>query len=92
VIFQVGLLGVVSTLTLASRTLAEAEQTERVVIEAGATVDRLASGRLETEGSTTFHGGRVEWGALPVGTDTSRVLGITSGEDTVVVLTVERDP
>ncbi len=63
VVLEVGLLGVVGTLALASRTLAEAEALERLVDEAGAVRDSLAGIPGAGAGARETPWGVVRWNA-----------------------------
>ena len=61
VIFEVGLLGVVGTLVLASRTVAQASLLERAVGEVESLVDSLSRSPGVGQGQRKTLGGSVSW-------------------------------
>ena len=61
VIFEVGLLGVVGTLVLASRTVAQASLLERAVGEVESLVDSLSGSPGVGPGQRTTLGGSISW-------------------------------
>lgn len=61
VIFEVGLLGVVGTLVLASRTVAQASLLERAVGEVESLVDSLSGSPGVGRGERATVGGRISW-------------------------------
>lgn len=60
-LLEVAVLAAVGTLTVASRTLADAEHLERAVAESGGVLDSLAGVPSAGSGSRPFVGGEVEW-------------------------------
>lgn len=94
-VLQVGVLGTLSLLALAGRTLTEAEQIERALLAATAVTDSLRSAEPPlSDGSRTGRGFRVAWRAeggeaftLDVEVDTRpapldagpRVVAVTTG-------------
>jgi Tfp pilus assembly protein PilV len=63
VIFEVGVLGVLGTLVLASRTMARAEALERAVVTVERVADSLSIHDTGEAGAVGFAGGRVVWGS-----------------------------
>lgn len=61
VVLAVAVLAAAGTLEVASRTLAEAERTERAVLEADGVLDSLAGVAGAASGSRPFAGGDVTW-------------------------------
>lgn len=77
VLLEIGLLGVVGTLLLATRTLTEAELTMRAAASAAQVADSLGAHGFGGPGVAGFPGGVVRWeaaggaaGAVVVATDT----------------------
>jgi prepilin-type N-terminal cleavage/methylation domain-containing protein len=61
VLLEVGVLGAVGTLAVASRTLAQAQRLERTVLEAEGVLDSLAGAADAASGARAFAGGALEW-------------------------------
>jgi type II secretory pathway pseudopilin PulG len=60
-LLEVAVLGAVGTLTVASRTLAEAEHLERAVSETEGVLDSLTGFPGAESGQRPFSGGQLEW-------------------------------
>lgn len=76
VLLEIGMLGMLGTLTIASRMMTRAETLEAATITAGRVVDSLTVHGMAAEGAVGFVGGQVSWtavGAQPwvFGLDTS---------------------
>lgn len=61
VVLEIGVLGVVGTLLLATRTLTEAERTTRAAAEAALVADSLETHGFAGPGEDSFPGGVVRW-------------------------------
>jgi type II secretory pathway pseudopilin PulG len=61
VMMEVGVLGVVGTLTLAARTMAEAEELERAVVDVDRVSDSLAAAGVSGSGARATLWGRLRW-------------------------------
>jgi Tfp pilus assembly protein PilV len=73
VLLELGLLGVLGTLVLASRTMTRAETLERAVIAVERARDSLSVHGMDTEGGTSFPGGRMAWSVTTGGPEISAV-------------------
>jgi Tfp pilus assembly protein PilV len=60
-LLEVGVMAAAGTLTIASRSLAEAEHLEQAVVEAEGVLDSLAGADSAVAGSRAYEGGVVEW-------------------------------
>ena len=86
-VLELGVLGVVGTMVIASRTLGRAERLERAVAEAEGVLDSLSGATTLEPGQRSFVGGEVEWWVDGDGAVVITALGPT--EDTLfVVLTL----
>jgi prepilin-type N-terminal cleavage/methylation domain-containing protein len=81
VLLEIGVLGVIGTLTIASRTMTRAETLEAATITAGRIVDSLAIYGMVEEGGVGFAGGRVSWRADGL---TPWVFGLDESGDTLL--------
>jgi len=63
VLLEIGMLGMLGTLTIASRTMTRAETLEAATITAGRVVDSLTVHGMAEEGAVGFIGGQVSWRA-----------------------------
>ena len=77
VIFEIGALGVLGTLLIASRTMARAEALERAVVTVERVADSLSAHGAAGQGALGFPGGRVVWSS-------GEVLALSAAEDTLV--------
>lgn len=75
-LLQIGVVGALGTLALASRTLAEAQQTERAVTEAEGVLDSLAGVAGAVSGARAVPGGTIEWSV-----DGSGVVALRAARD-----------
>lgn len=60
-LLQIAVAGAIGTLVVASRTLADAQQTERAVTEAEGVLDSLAGVEGAASGARPVPGGVIEW-------------------------------
>jgi Tfp pilus assembly protein PilV len=67
-LIEVAVMGAVGTLTVASRTLGEAERLERTVMEAEGVLDSLAGVADPEAGTRPVPGGTIEWTIDATGT------------------------
>lgn len=79
VILEVGILGVVGTLVLASRTLARASLLERSVGQVESVLDSLADSRTSGAGEFAAPGGVLSWSLAPDGTASVTFQGEVGG-------------
>jgi prepilin-type N-terminal cleavage/methylation domain-containing protein len=91
VIFEVGVLGMVGTLVLASRTLGAAERVDRAVAAVERVADSLGSVVGGESGSGVFPGGRISWHADPDGGG-ALVTAVEVGGDTLACVHVPGRP
>jgi prepilin-type N-terminal cleavage/methylation domain-containing protein len=80
VIFEIGALGVLGTLVIASRTMARAEALERAVVTVERVADSLSVHGTGEAGVVGFEGGRVVWGSGAVRT----VIALSAAGDTLL--------
>lgn len=95
VLVEIGILGAVGTLVLASRNLAEAERLERAVLTAERVGDSLLTFRVTTPGRADFAGGEVVWAPLPAeppAVSATRLLALDLTGDTLIDVLVEPRP
>lgn len=87
VLLEIGILGILGTLTIASRTMTRAETLEAATITAERVVDSLTVHGMAEEGVVGFLGGRVSWRA-----DRGRpwVVGFDESGDTLLRVLVPR--
>lgn len=81
VLLEIGMLGVLGTLTIASRTMTRAETLETATITIERVLDSLAVHGMAEAGAVGFGGGRISWsadGAQPW------VFALDASEDTLV--------
>lgn len=90
VLLEIGVLGVVGTLVLATRTLTEAEMTTRAAAEAASAADSLASHGFVAAGAAAFPGGTVRWEAAADGTGRVIVVATGARADTLARLEMAR--
>ena len=90
-LFEVGVLGMVGTLVLASRTLGAAERLDRAVVETQRVVDSLASAPSRMSGTATFPGGLLSWD-VAVGMEPLLVTAVDLDGDTLLRLHVPDGP
>jgi prepilin-type N-terminal cleavage/methylation domain-containing protein len=60
-VLEVAVVGAAGTLTLASRTLGQAERLERAVAQAEGVLDSLRGVSAPTDGAASYAGGEVRW-------------------------------
>ena len=85
VVLEIGVLGVMGTLLLASRALSDAEIRERAVLETLRVVDSLAVDGMGGPGRRTFGWGAVQWTA-PAEGGAGTVVALDEAADTLVNL------
>lgn len=91
VLLEIGVLGVVGTLLLATRTLTEAELTTRATMSAAQVVDSLEAHGFGGPDVVAFPGGVVRWEAA-VGTGIAVVVATDALGDTLARLDVAGPP
>lgn len=91
VLLEIGVLGVVGTLLLATRTLTEAELTTRAAASAAQVADSLEAHGFAGPGASAFAGGAVRWEAA-VGVGLAVVVATDARGDTLARLGVAGPP
>lgn len=86
VLLEIGLLGVLGTLLLGSRTMTRAETLENAVVAVERAADSLAVHGMQAPGWTAFAGGRVIWTEV-VGE--TRLVALGEAGDTLARMVVE---
>ena len=89
VVLEIGLLGVLGTVLLASRTMTAAEVREGAVLEAQRVADSLGTDGLTGPGARPLPWGRISWGDSATGV-TGHVVAIDATGDTLVTLQLRR--
>ncbi|MEX2467733.1 MAG: prepilin-type N-terminal cleavage/methylation domain-containing protein [Gemmatimonadota bacterium] len=83
VLLEIGVLGVVGTFVIASRTMARAEVLERATLTVERVADSLSVDGMAGDGSSPFRGGIVVWNGVP---RVPAVVALSEAGDTLVRL------
>jgi len=90
-LLEVAVMGAVGTLTIASRTLGEAERLERLTTEAEGVLDSLAGVATPGSGARTVPAGTLEWTVDTTGTVRLRALR-SDGDEWLAVTSAVPEP